>query len=886
MGNEPAMAGKKELDVTGAAAAEAADDAGSGEGTAPAVAAEGSPEGPVIRARARDAAGEAVAEGEARLTIPGELSILPLRDNVLFPAVVAPLTVTREASIKLIDDAAVAESRVIGVVTLRDPSVETPRFADLHPVGVAAAIRMMVKMPDHVRLIVQGLQRVRLLEPTQEEPYIRCRVEPLTTSELAPAGDEAAVEMQALLRHIGAGFQRVVEMSPNLPDELQGIPMNVQDPETLADLVAAHMPIGTADKQRVLEEVSLPARLRMLAQLMQRELNVLEVGSKIQDQVSSEMSRMQREYFLREQMKAIQKELGEGDERENEIQELKEKVAAAGLPEEALREAERELERLQRMPPAAAEYSVARTYLDWLISLPWNVTTEDNLDIPAVRAVLDEDHYGLERVKDRLLEYLSVRKFKVEGDVRQPLLCFVGPPGVGKTSLGRSIARALGRKFVRLSLGGMRDEAEIRGHRRTYVGALPGQIIQGMRRAGTRNPVMMLDEIDKVGQDFRGDPSSALLEVLDPEQNRDFRDHYLDVPFDLSRVLFITTANVLDTILPPLRDRMEVIELAGYTEEEKVEIARRHLVPKQLEEHGLGAELMTWDDDALRLVARGYTREAGVRNLEREIATITRKATREFAEGRTEPLRVTREQVRRYLGAPRFEHEEVDDAVAHCGVAVGLAWTPFGGDVLYVEAIAMPDGKGGLTLTGQLGDVMKESAQAALSYVRAHAAELGVAPDYFTRREFHLHVPAGAIPKDGPSAGVTMATAIAGLATGRKLRPRVAMTGEITLTGRVLPVGGIKEKVLAARRAGIREVILPERNRKDVDEDIPDAVKEHLTIHFTSDLSQVWRLALEEVPTCAESGLVLPAGTRSEDGKGKKRRKKEAVTAAGVGAAG
>ncbi len=922
------------------------------------------------------------AEG-ARL--PRELSILPLRDNVLFPAVVAPLTVTREASVRLIDDAAVAESRIIGVVTLKDPTVETPTFADLHPIGVAAAIRMMVKMPEGVRLIVHGLQRIRLLEPTQEDPYIRCKIEPLEESDVlseaqgvasfltvAPdaevvidleeeeaailrnAGlvsgdglefdlgdadeiddeaelddievddlddseedaepevdlsesegteDEPGVEIRALVRNVSGGFQKVVQMSPNLPDELQAIPMNVRDPGTLADLVAAHMPVGTAEKQGVLEELDVRDRLRRLAGLIQQELNVLEVGSKIQNEVSTEMNRVQREYYLREQLKVIQKELGEGDDRESEISELREKIEASGMPDDARKEAERELDRLQRMPPAAAEYTVARTYLDWLTTLPWKVKTDDNLDIKAVRVVLDEDHYGLEKIKDRLLEYLSVRKFKREGDVRQPILCFSGPPGVGKTSLGKSIARAMGRKFVRFSLGGMRDEAEIRGHRRTYIGALPGQIVQGLRRAATRNPVMMLDEIDKVGQDFRGDPSSALLEVLDPEQNREFRDHYLDVPFDLSDVLFVTTANVLDTILPPLRDRMEIIELAGYTEEEKVEIGKRHLIPKQLREHGLDwptpeesvaaaseaeigttdvpspntaevqAERLTWDDEAIRLLIRGYTREAGVRNLEREVAAITRKATREFAEGREEPLHVDQEQVRKYLGAPRFEAEEVKDAVSHTGVATGLAWTPFGGDVLFIEAIAMPDGKGVLTLTGQLGDVMKESAQAAMSYIRMQSESLGIAKDFFQKHDIHIHVPAGAIPKDGPSAGVTMATAITGVATACKAKPRFAMTGEITLTGRVLPVGGIKEKVLAARRAGIQQIILPERNRKDVDEDVPPQVKESMQFHFVSEISQVLGLALE-LPLDA---VGAPANGKADGAKNGRRTAKSEI---------
>jgi len=779
---------------------------------------------------------------ESPAAIPTELSILPVRDTVIFPAVVMPLTVTRDASVQLIDDAAVAESRIIGIVTLKDPTVEQPKFSDLYPVGVAAAIRMMVKMPDGVRLIVHGLKRIRLVESIQDEPYIRARIE-VVEDDASFTGEED-VEIQALVRNIASGFQRVVQMSQNMPDELQAI-ANVPDPVTLTDLVAAHMPLNTREKQQILEQLDVAARLRELSQLVQKELNVLEVGSRIQSEVSSEMNRMQREYFLREQLKAIQRELGEGDDREAEIQELREKIEASGMPDEARKEAERELERLQRMPPAAAEYTVSRTYLDWLTSLPWKVSTEDNLDIKAVRQVLDEDHYGLERIKDRILEYLSVRKFKAEGDVRQPILCFVGPPGVGKTSLGKSISRALGRKFVRMSLGGMRDEAEIRGHRRTYIGALPGQIIQGVRRAGSNNPVMMLDEVDKIGQDFRGDPSSALLEVLDPEQNVDFRDHYLDVHYDLSRVLFITTANMLDTIPPPLRDRMEIIELVGYTEEEKVEIAKRHLIPKQLREHGLPLDKLSWQEDGIRLLIGGYTREAGVRNLEREVAAITRKATREFAEGREESITVDTEQVRKYLGMPRFEFEEVQDRTAHPGVAIGLAWTPFGGDILFIEAMAMPEGKGGLTLTGQLGDVMKESAMAAVSYVRAHGSQLGVPDGFLQKNDIHIHVPAGAIPKDGPSAGVTMTTALASLVTGRKVRPRVAMTGEITLTGRVLPVGGIKEKSLAARRAGIRELILPARNKKDVDEDIPELIKKDMTIHLVSEISEVLALALE-----------------------------------------
>ena len=798
------------------------------------------------------------AETVSQDSLPGELSILPLRDNVFFPGVVAPLNITRDGSIKLIDDAAVAENRIIGIVTLKNPEAENPTFADLHPYGVATAIRIMIKGQDGVRLILQGLRRIRLLEPVQDSPYIRCRVEEV--QEVDRFEGEAEVEVRALQRNLSQGFQRIVQMSPHLPDELQGLPQSVKDPGTLADLIAAHLQIDTAEKEAILEELDVRNRLRRLATLIQQELNVLEVGSKIQDEVSSEMNRMQREYFLREQMKAIQKELGEGEDRANEIQEIKAKIESCGMPEEARKEADRELERLQRMPPAAAEYTVARTYLDWLTTLPWKETTTDNLEIAAVRDVLNTDHFGLEKVKDRILEFLSVRKFKAQGDVRQPILCLAGPPGVGKTSLGKSIARALGRNFYRFSVGGIRDEAEIRGHRRTYVGAMPGQVIQGMRRAGSMNPVLMLDEIDKVGQDFRGDPSSALLEVLDPEQNKDFRDHYLDVPFDLSNVLFITTANMLDTIIPALRDRMEIIELPGYTEEEKVQISRRHLIPKQLEEHGIPENQITWDDAAIPFLVAGYTREAGVRNLEREVAAITRKATREFAEGREEPVHITAEQVGTYLGSPRFESEEVKDRVSSPGVATGMFYTPVGGGVLFVEAIALPEGKGALTLTGQLGDVMKESAQAALSYVRAHRERFGVSSSFFQTHDIHVHVPAGAVPKDGPSAGVALATALASLVTGRITRRQVAMTGEITLTGRVLPVGGIKEKVLAARRAGIREIILPERNRKDVEEDLPDTVKEALTFHYVKEIQQALELALDGTEEAAsETAGAAPA---------------------------
>ncbi|HEX2998711.1 MAG TPA: endopeptidase La, partial [Armatimonadota bacterium] len=708
----------------------------------------------------------------------------------------------------------------------KSPDIEKPTLDDVYRIGTAAVIHTMLKLPEGIRLIVQGLKRIEIVECLQTEPYLRVRARVLP--EEMPVEQEEQMEVEALRRNVGNLFQKVVSLSPEMPDELQAIPQNVQEAHVLADLVAAHLHLPVDEKQALLEIVNVRERLMRLSTLLDRDLEILELQTKIQSQVHTELGKMQREYYLREQLKQIQKELGESDERTAELDELRGKIEEAKLPEEANKEAERELDRLSKMPPQAAEYTVSRTYIDWLVALPWHTGTEDNLDIKQVRAVLDADHFGLDKVKERILEYLSVRRFNPDTH-RQPILCFAGPPGVGKTSLGKSIARALGRKFFRMSLGGIRDEAEIRGHRRTYIGALPGQVIQGIRRAGSQNPVFMLDEIDKVGADFRGDPSSALLEVLDPEQNSTFRDHYLDVPFDLSQVLFITTANVLDTILPPLRDRMEIIELSGYTEQEKLEIARRHLVPKQMGEHGLTPEHIRWEDEALRQIALGYTREAGVRNLEREIAAVCRKVTREFAEGRTELVAVDKDAVERYLGVPRFEYEEIAARTAQTGVAVGLAWTPVGGDVIFVEATAMPGGRS-LMLTGQLGDVMKESAQAALSYIRSHSEEMGIEPNFFRHHDIHVHVPAGAIPKDGPSAGVTMVSAMTSLATGRRVRSDVAMTGEITLSGRVLPVGGIKEKVLAAHRAGLKRVVLPDRNRKDLLEDVPKEIRDQLDV--------------------------------------------------------
>lgn len=785
-----------------------------------------------------EAAGEA-----AKLSVPGELSLLPLRDTVLFPLVVSPLTAGRESSIKLIDDAVTSGNRVIAVAAMRDPSIEHPTLDDIYHVGTAVVIHTMMRTTDAIRLIVQGTQRIRILEAIQTEPFLKAKVEVIP--EKTDYTPEEMTEIEALRRNVGTLFQRVVALSPAVPDELQALPNTITRPSLLADSIATNLPLPAQEKQELLETIDVRERLRRLFSILSREVEVLEVGRRIQSEIKSEMTKTQREYYLREQLKAIQRELGEADERTTEVEELRERITAAKMPEEAERAATRELDRLQRIPPASPEYSVSRTYVDWLVNLPWSISTEDNLDIIHVKRVLDEDHYGLEKVKQRVLEYLSVRKFKISGEVRQPILCFVGPPGVGKTSLGMSIAHALGRKFIRMSLGGIRDEAEIRGHRRTYIGALPGQIVQGIRRGGSKNPVYMMDEIDKVGADFRGDPSAALLEVLDPEQNSQFRDHYIEVPFGLSRVLFITTANLLDPILPPLKDRMEIIEIAGYTEEEKLAIAKRHLVPKQLAEHGLKAEEnIVFSDDAIRIIVRGYTREAGVRNLEREIAAICRKVTRRFAEGRTEPVHVEEENVIEYLGSPRFQHEEVIQRTRVPGVATGLAWTPVGGDVLFIEATCMP-GRRELLLTGMLGDVMKESAQAALSYIRSHAEELNIPPEAFSRTDIHLHVPAGAIPKDGPSAGITIATALASLMTGRLVRSDLAMTGEITLTGRVLPIGGVKEKVLAARRAGVKTVILPVNNKKDILEDVPEDVRKELNIEFVESVDEVFKIAFE-----------------------------------------
>jgi ATP-dependent Lon protease len=803
--------------------------------------------------------GDISIDAERPLQIPSELPVLPLRDTVLFPNSFMPLAVAREASVRLVEEANAA-GKLIGVFTQREAAVEEPMQEDLFPVGTVTHIHKMFKLPDgSLRLIVQGVERVTLDRVLQTRPYLRAAV----TAAPDQLRDEDRLEIDALQRNIKSNFQQVVSLSPLLSDDLQTLAANIIDPGKLADFIASSLAtIGTPVKQEILSTLDVRARMDALNRILIKELEVLELGSRIQSQVQSEVGKNQREYFLREQMKAIQKELGEGDEQAKEIEELRSKIEAAGMPEGVKKEAVRELDRLSKMPVAAAEYTVSRTYVDWLVALPWSKRTEDSIDLKHTKQVLDADHSGLEKVKDRVLEYLAVRK--LNPDVKGPILCFLGPPGVGKTSLARSIANSIGRKFVRVSLGGMRDEAEIRGHRRTYIGALPGQVIQGLRRAESKNPVFILDEIDKLGSDFRGDPASALLEVLDPEQNNTFRDHYLDVPFDLSEVLFLTTANVLDPVPPALRDRMEVLELAGYTEEEKLKIAFDHLIAKQVKNHGLTPEQVEFTEQAIRNVIRGYTREAGVRNLEREIGALSRKVARRRAEGDDTKVVITPERVVEMLGAPSFLDEEIENRTKDPGVAVGLAWTPAGGEVLFVEASRMQGG-GTLTLTGHLGDVMKESARTALSWFRAHAQHYGVDPSFYKDSEIHLHVPSGAIPKDGPSAGVTMVSALASQLTGRSVRGDIAMTGEITLSGRVLPVGGIKEKVLAARRHGITELILPRQNEKNVQEDLTEELRRELTIHYVAEISEAVAIALQPgaqqttTPKPPQPAEVLPA---------------------------
>ncbi|MBV6458444.1 MAG: Lon protease 2 [Fimbriimonadaceae bacterium] len=796
-------------------------------------------------------------EEERKPDIPSELNIMPLRDSVIYPMLIAPLSVAREAGVMLIDDSITANNRVIGMVAQRKPHIEQPDFDDVYEYGCAVIVRTLVKAPDAVRLIVQGVSRFRVAERLQEEPYLRARIE-IIDEPTVP--EDKTEEVEALRRSISGLFEQAIRLSPNLPDELRSLTQAVQEPNVMADLVAAHMMLSVEEKQKVLETPELLPRLRLLLELLSKEVRVLELSSKVQSEVSAELSKSQREYYLREQLKAIQRELGESDDRTEEVEELAQRLRDANLPPEAQKEADREIDRLRRINPGSPEYSVSRTYLETMAALPWNKSTIDNLDLVHVKQILDEDHFGLDQIKERIVEFLAVRKVKGDGRVRQPILCFAGPPGVGKTSLGRSIARAMGRKFHRISLGGMRDEAEIRGHRRTYIGALPGQIIQGLRRVESHNPVFVLDEIDKLGSDFRGDPASALLEVLDPEQNSSFRDHYLDAPFDLSHVFFITTANRLDTIPPPLRDRMEIIELGGYTEQEKLGIAIRHLIPKQIEEHGLRPTQISFTEEGARMIIRFYTREAGVRNLEREIASVIRKATRKFAEGRKAKLTVNPKFVEEALGAPRFLHEEVMERELRPGVAVGLAYTPVGGDVLFIESARM-DGSKGLIVTGQLGEVMRESVTAAMTYVRSHANNLGIDPSLFDKSEVHVHVPAGAVPKDGPSAGVTMLAALTSLFSNRPVRQRLAMTGELTLTGNVLPVGGIKEKVLAAHRAGVQTLILPEENRKDYMEEVPEEIRKDLKAHFVKQASQVLKLALESA-SVSKNGSPSPHKSR------------------------
>ncbi|MDX6502890.1 MAG: ATP-dependent Lon protease [Gaiellaceae bacterium] len=773
---------------------------------------------------------------EKDIEVPALLPLLPLKETVVFPDSMTPLAIGQERSIKLIDDV-VSGERMLALVTVRDEDAEEPGFDDLYEVGTAAIVHKMIRVPDGtVRVLVQGLRRVRLTERAGEDPYL------VGTFVDVPDEGVESREVEALTRNVQTLFGRIISLVPYLPEELQIAATNVDDPSALAHLVASTLRLKTAEKQQLLEEANVEKRLRHVSAILNREVEVLELGSKIQSQVQSEMEKGQREFFLRQQLKAIQDELGEGDPEQAELAELRERVEAAELPEEARKAADRELARLERLPSAAAEYGVIRTYLDWILSLPWGATTKDNLDLRRARRILDEDHYGLDKVKERIVEYLAVSKLK--NDVSGPILCFVGPPGVGKTSLGHSVARALERKFTRISVGGVRDEAEIRGHRRTYIGAMPGTIIRALRDAESLNPVFLIDEIDKMGADFRGDPSSAMLEVLDPAQNGTFRDHYLDLPFDLSKVLFICTANQLETIPGPLLDRMDIIELSGYTEEEKLRIARKYLVPRQIQAHGLEANQAVFTEKALRLVISGYTREAGVRGLDRRLADLCRKAARQIAEGKAKRVRVDERKVRAWLGPSRVGLEP-RKRTSEPGVATGLAVTSVGGDVLFVEAAGYV-GNGSLTVTGQLGEVMQESARAALSWVRSHSPVLGIDPTWFETHDVHVHVPAGAVPKDGPSAGVTIATAIVSLVSGRTVSEDVAMTGEITLTGQVLPIGGVREKVLAAKRAGLTTVILPKENEPDLAE-LPREAQEQMRFVVADHIEQVLEAALDGV---------------------------------------
>ncbi len=765
------------------------------------------------------------------------ISVLPVRDTVLFPHAVLPLTVGRESSIQLIES--LGDERSIVVAAQKDPRLDTPTPADLHAVGTLATVHKVVRMPNQSRFVfTEGVERVRLLRFVQTEPFMVAEVEILEETAL-----ESTPEVEALVRNVIVQFQQIVAESPTLSDELRTIAMNIEDPGRLVDFVASSLPfLTTVDKQSLLEAPDVLGRLEQMNKHLAKEIEVQQLRNKIQTEVQDQVQQTQRDYYLREQLKAIQKELGEQDEGTREVEDLRQKIDASGMPEEVKKEAMKELSRLSHMSPMAADYSLTRNYIEWLAMLPWATSSGVKVNIAKAREILDEDHYGLKKVKDRILDYLSVLELKP--DMKGPILCFVGPPGVGKTSLGKSIARALGRKFQRISLGGMHDEAEIRGHRRTYIGALPGQIIQSIRRAETNDPVIMLDEVDKLGRDFRGDPASALLETLDPAQNNTFRDNYLDVPFDLSKVLFITTANMLDPVPPPLLDRMEIIPLQGYSEEEKVHIAFQYLIPRQIKENGITTDLIEFPVEAVQHLTRHYTREAGVRKLEQVIGTVCRKQARNVVEGKAEKLVVTQEVIKEFLGGIQVRVEtEVAERVKRPGVAVGLAWTPAGGDILFIEANKMK-GKGGFTMTGQIGEVMQESMQAALTWVRSNAALLGLTEDFTKDMDLHIHVPAGAIPKDGPSAGVTMATVLASLLTDTPVRPLTAMTGEITLSGNVLPVGGIKEKFLAARRAGVKTIILPADNRQDVEEDLPPEMMEGVAVHYASRIEDVLAVAL------------------------------------------
>jgi ATP-dependent Lon protease len=799
-------------------------------------------------------------EGETmELSIPQILPLLPLRNTVIFPQQILPLSIGREKSVRLVDDA-MRVNRLILVTAQRDGRVDDPQPDDLFQWGTISLIMKIFKMPDGTHsAMVQGIARGRILDFVQTDPYLKVAVQPYLEEKAE------GMDVDAMVMNLRGQFQRAVELAPYLTPEHAMLVMNTDSPGRLADVIAWNLNLQMNDKQEILELIDVHQRLEKITLFVSKELQILELGSKIQSEVQGEISKNQREYYLREQMKAIRKELGEEEDERSEINELRKRLEEAKLPEEAKKVAEKELERLTKIPPAAAEYTVSRTYIDWLIELPWSKSTDDNLDVNIARQVLDEDHYDLEKVKKRILEYLAVRQLKA--DMKGPILCFVGPPGVGKTSLGRSIARALGRKFVRISLGGVHDEAEVRGHRRTYIGALPGRIIQGLKKAGSNNPIFMLDEIDKVGADYRGDPSSALLEVLDPEQNFSFSDHYLEVPFDLSKVMFIATANLEDPIHPALKDRMEIIELPGYTAEDKIRIAEKFLVPKQFESHGLKPEQLAIEKSALEHVISAYTREAGVRNLEREIANICRGVAKEVVEARSDGATetaatiVTKDDVHKYLGVIKY-FSDVKERTRRTGVATGLAWTAVGGDILFIEATKMR-GKGGLTLTGSLGDVMKESAHAALSYIRSKAKQYEIDEDFLDKIDIHIHVPAGAIPKDGPSAGVTMFTALMSLLTDRTVAHDIAMTGEITLRGLVLPIGGVKEKTLAAKRAGIDKVILPEKNQKDLEE-IPQHVRDSMQFFFVKEMDDVIKLALSRKPKKPATEAIEPAAPQPQ----------------------